>query len=122
MKSLVHARLKRTRAVQLAAEGHSYEEIARVVGYSHRGSAHRAVFKALEEREVEDVEALRSIEVARLDALQVALWPRAETGDTAAIGLLVRIIESRARILGLVGSRSRNDAMPDSLVIGDRHS
>ena len=44
MKSLAQARVKRARAVELAVEGHSYEEIAQRVGYSNRGSAHRAVF------------------------------------------------------------------------------
>ena len=55
MQSLAQARVKRVRALELAADGWSYDRIAREVGYSHRGSAHRAVFKALEEREVEDV-------------------------------------------------------------------
>lgn len=43
MKSLVEARLKRARALELVAQGKAYDQIAGEVGYSHRGSAHRAV-------------------------------------------------------------------------------
>jgi hypothetical protein len=117
MRSTAVARIKREQALRLAAEGLSFEQIAREVGYSHRGSAHRAVFKALEEHEVEDVAQLRAMEVARLDALQAALWPKVEKGDVAAIAAAVRIVEARARISGLVGARSRTTHGPQSLVM-----
>lgn len=118
MKSLAEARLKRVRALELVGEGKSYEEIAQAVGYSHRGSAHRAVFKALEERAVENVETLRAVELARLDALQLALWKRAEEGDVTAITAIVKIIEQRSRLLGLVrpGGQVR-DQGPTQLVV-----
>jgi hypothetical protein len=69
VKSLVQAQLKRTRAVELAGQGLSFDQIAKDVGYSHRGSAHRAVSKALAEREVHAVEELRQVELERLDQL-----------------------------------------------------
>jgi hypothetical protein len=47
MRTLATARLKKVRALQLAADGQSYDQIARAVGFTNRGSAHRAVFKAL---------------------------------------------------------------------------
>ena len=64
MKSLAQARVKRVRAVQLLIEGRNYDEIARAVGYSHRGSAHHAVATALAAREVEAVDELRALELA----------------------------------------------------------
>src|SRR3954447_15090364 len=64
IKSLAQARVKRVRAVQLLAKGKSYDEIARAVSFSHRGSAHRAVHKALVEREVEAVAEFRMVELA----------------------------------------------------------
>ena len=79
----------------------SYDEVARAVGYSHRGSAHRAVFKALAEQEVEAVEDLRALELARLDALQAAIWDDAMRGDTRAASAILRIIDQRVRLLGL---------------------
>ena len=68
MKSLAQARLKRARAVGLVADGKSYTEVAEAVGYRHRGSAHRAVFQALAEREMEAVDDLRALELARIDS------------------------------------------------------
>ena len=95
-------------AVELAIDGVSYGAIAAEVGYSHRGTAYKAVHKALAERVVEGVDTLRRLEVDRLDALQAALWPTALAGDTAAATIVLRIIEQRARLLGL-GRKHRSD-------------
>lgn len=116
MKSLAQARIKRDRALQLAAEGHSYEAIADAVGYSHRGSAHRAVFRALDEHEATDVEALRAMEVARLDVMLRALWPQIEDGDLNAIAAAIRISDMRCRITGVYGSRRVQHQQPMALV------
>jgi len=101
VKSLAQARMKRGRAVELVAGGMSYDEVARAVGYSHRGSAHRAVYKALAERELEAVEGLRALELARLEALQAAIWDDAMRGDIRAGRAVLRIIDQRVRLLGL---------------------
>lgn len=102
MKSLAEARIKRNLAVKLAAEGRSFDEIAQEVGFTHRGSAHRAVYKALDEHEVENVDHLRDVEGTRLDALLAALWPRIEQGDVKAINVALRITDARLRLFGLV--------------------
>ena len=117
MRNLAEARIKRARAVELAAEGMSYGEIAQAVGYSHRGSAHRAVFKAITEREVENVDLLRVMEMDRLDVLLRALWPRVEDGDLAAINTAIRITETRIRLLGLDRRTASKDEFA-SLVVG----
>lgn len=95
------ARLKRIRAVELLSQGLSYDEIARQVGFSHRGSAHRAVSKALDERAAADIDQLRDLEGSRLDALQAALWDTAMSGDVHATSTILRIIEHRIRLLRL---------------------
>lgn len=117
MKSLAEARIKRTRAVELVAQGLSYDEIAEAVGYSHRGSAHRAVFKALAEHEAEEVEILRAMEMDRLDYLLTKIWPKIEEGDLNAIMVAVRISDARRKLLGL--DRRTADDGPRALVIGD---
>ena len=118
MRSLAQARVKRLHALELAADGCSYDEIARQVGFSHRGSAHRAVFKALDEREVEDVEALRTLEGARLDRLQAAVWDRAMAGDIGAISAVLKIMDRRIRLLGLEprGGKDRQVDLSRTLV------
>jgi hypothetical protein len=46
-------------------------------------------------------EELREIEALRLDALQMALWPRVIAGDIQAIRTVVRVSERRCRLFGL---------------------
>jgi hypothetical protein len=113
MRTLATAKLKRIRALELVAEGLSYDEVAEAVGYGHRGSAYRAVSRALKERLVDGVDELRAVEVARLDRLQAAVWDEAMTGDLRAVNAVIRIIGQRARLLGLDGQ-----ACPDHLDAG----
>ena len=95
------AQWRKARAVELAIDGTSYGAIAAEVGYSHRGTAHKAVHKALTARIAVGIDELRRLELDRLDVLQAALWPKAMAGDTAAGTTVLRIIEQRARVLGL---------------------
>ena len=119
MRSVANARLKRTRAVELLSAGYSYEEIARGVGYTNRGSAYRAVSKALSERQAEHIDHLRALEGDRLDALQAALWDKAMRGDTRAVSAVIRIIGQRMRLLGLHQvDLDHRDANPQVLVVG----
>lgn len=120
MRSLAEARLKRIRAVELVAEGMSYEQIAKAVGYSHRGSAHRAVFKALNEREVEDVDGLRALESARMDRMLSALWSKIEEGDVDAILAALKISDSRVKLFNLDSAHSAGGTETSfiSMVVG----
>lgn len=101
MKSLVEARHRRARAVELALEGQTFDAIARAVGYTHRASAHRAVAKALQEREIPAVDQYRQLQLDRLDALQAALWDRCSDGDLDAVSQVIRLMDQRNRLLGL---------------------
>src|SRR4051812_33274734 len=123
MKSLAHARLKRTRAVELLAKGCTYDEIARRVGYAHRGSAHRAVAKALREREAESIDCLRATQLTRLDELESAVWDQAVQGDYLAALAALRILDQRSRLLGLYdrdrgGGESRPSGFASLVVEG----
>ena len=113
------AQWRKARAVELAVAGASYGAIAAEVGYSHRGTAYKAVHKALAERITEGVEQLRRLEAARLDALQAALWPQAMVGDTAAVNAVLRIIEQRARVLGIgaAGPTETGTRLPTTVVV-----
>ena len=98
-KALAHWR--KARAVELAIDGTSYGAIAAEVGYTHRGTAYKAIHKALAERVTAGVDELRRLELARLDSLQAALWDKALAGNTAAGNTVLRIIDQRTRLLGL---------------------
>lgn len=107
---------KRVRCVELAAEGMSYDEIAQTVGYSNRGSAHKAVTAALRAQQADAVNELRVLELNRLDALQRAFWDAALTGEISAVDRVLRIIQARVRILGLDHDRGASPTGGATLV------
>jgi hypothetical protein len=116
-KTLAQAELD-TRAVALRSTGLSYRAIGRLMDVS-MSSAHRMVLRALAAVPVQAVGELRRIELERLDALTVCAFaemdkvhPYVSNGrliegveDSGpvlqAIGVLLRISESRRRLLGL---------------------
>ena len=107
------ASYRRTRALELRAEGKGYAEIAREVGYANKGTAHKVIAQALEAREAQDVDFLRLIARDRLEALLRALWPAAITGDVPAAMALMRIIDAECRLLGLYEHRDRKKSPKD---------
>ena len=44
---------------------------------------------------------LLALEVTRLDALQQAVWPAAMSGDTRSVDAALKVINQRAKLLGL---------------------
>jgi transposase-like protein len=108
--TMVVAMERKARAVELALRGLSYDRIAEELGYTNRGTAHRTVARALQERIVQGVEALRDAEIARLDHLQDSIWEQAMLGDISAVNTAIRIIDKRIRLLGL----DRLDTSPDA--------
>lgn len=108
---------RRTRAVELATLGLSYDAIAHEVGYAHRATAYRAVHSALQERTAAAVAVLRQQELDRLDALQHALWERAMTGDVGAVLAVEKRVRARIRLQGLDGPRQANDRPPKATVV-----
>lgn len=103
-RDAVHERAaakRRARCVELVSRGWRYEDIAREVGYATRGAVSKAVHRALRERAVDAVDEFRALEIARLDALQVAVWEQAMAGDVKAATTVLRIIDRRIKLLGL---------------------
>ena len=92
---------KQVKALELRKAGVTFEEIAKTLGYAGPSGAFRAVDSALEKTLQEPADKLRQIEWLRLEQMQRALWPTALSGDLGAIDRLVRIMERRARLLGL---------------------
>jgi hypothetical protein len=81
----------------------SYDAIAKALECT-RSAAFKAVqrvFARLAREATEDAAVLRELEVQRLDALLVGVWPRAAKGDVAAVDRALRIAERRAKLLGL---------------------
>lgn len=94
---------RRRRAVGLALVGVTYQAIADELGYANRGTVYRIVQEALRAREAQDVDELRHLEVARLDAIQRTFWGPALSGDASAAAVVLRVLDRRCRLLGLYG-------------------
>lgn len=100
-RNLALAAARRVRAVELKTAGLTYEQVADELGYTSRGTAYNVVAKALREQTTEAVGSLRDLENARLDALQLALWDAAMTGDVRAALAIVQIVKARVHLNGL---------------------
>lgn len=95
------ATARHARAVQLATEGRTYQQIADELGYASRGTVHHIVHDALARDRKDAVENHQQLELARLDALQLALWDKAMSGDVEAAREVRAVIMARCRLLGL---------------------
>lgn len=89
------------RALELRKAGFSYPAIAAELGYRSNSGAVMAVQRALRRMLQEPADAVRTMELSRLDTLQAALWPRCLEGDGNAVDRVLRIMVRRADLLGL---------------------
>jgi len=94
---------RREHALRLRIGGMTFQQIGNQLGITFQ-SAHALVVHALDDLSkkcAENAEQLRGIELQRLDVAQAAIWGKVINGDTVAITCLLRILERRARLLGL---------------------
>ena len=105
----VSADLRGHRVMELRAEGKSYRRIARQMQQEgdtsiDESGAYRALVRALKKYRTEMAEMaddVRSLELERLDLMLAAIWADAEAGNTKAIETVLRLMDRRARYLGL---------------------
>lgn len=99
----VLAREREVQALELRKAGASYAAIGQALGISAMG-AYKAVQRALK-RLTKHSEAaaaeVRALELARLDAMLLAIWPQVKQGHLGAIDRALRISQRRAALLGL---------------------
>ena len=91
---------KELEVVKLRRGGLPWDMIGERVGLSASG-AFRAYERSLARVVKEDVDAIRQVETERLDLAQSAIWGKVLQGDNASITNLLRIMERRAKLLGL---------------------
>ncbi|MEN6535335.1 MAG: hypothetical protein ABFD89_16845 [Bryobacteraceae bacterium] len=99
----VRARRRENVVLDLRMAGKTYRRIATELGISPAG-AFKVLDRALarlRQQTSEVAERLLQIELERLDALQLAQWDKATDGDLRAVDAVLRIMERRARLLGL---------------------
>jgi hypothetical protein len=93
---------KERRVVELRRAGATWDDISRTVGYTDHTSAYRAYQRAMKRTLVEaGTEEIRELELDRLDKMQTAIWGKVMQGDTQAIHTALKILDRRAKYLGL---------------------
>ena len=103
-KASVAVREKGRQAISLRMAGATMSEIASQLGYANESGAYKAVMRELEQTTQdmgESTEAVRQIELKRLDQMLSPIWNAVTTGDQTAINTALRIQERRAALLGL---------------------
>jgi len=101
----ITAATRRLQAVELRKSGASYRDIGKSLGISHQaafGLVDRAL-KDLNRKQQHATGELRAMELERLDMVQFAIWTRATDSPAhlPSIDRLLRLMERRARLLGL---------------------
>ena len=81
--------------------GVGYARISEALNYASPSGPFRAVRAAIAGGEDESAVLLRAVELERLDALQLRLWPGANRGHLRSIDGVLAIMNRRARLLGL---------------------
>jgi len=97
------AREREVQALELRKHGASYRVIGRQLGISYQ-AAHDAVMRVLARFAAQNekhTRELRQLEVERLDTALLVVMPKVRAGDLTAVDRLIRLIDSRARLLGL---------------------
>jgi hypothetical protein len=104
-----------TRAFALRVKGLSYRDIAAEMGCSV-GWAYKLVSDELAKLQAESAEKaaeLRQIELERLDGMLVAMREDIDKGDARKIETALKIMERRAKLLGLDAPTKQEVSGPD---------
>ena len=89
------------KVLELRRAGLTWQRISEETGYADASGAYLAYKRAIKRTMQQPADELREQELDRIDRLQLALWPKAMKGDNASVNTIVRLMERRARLLGL---------------------
>lgn len=89
------------KALELRKAGATYEMIAQQLGYKSKGTAFSAVARLMNQSKREGAKEAFEMELRRLDDLLMSVWPAARQGEMPAIDRALRIMERRAKMLGI---------------------
>lgn len=95
--------VRQEQSLELRLQGHSYRAIATALKVNVR-TAYNDVQSALDDLEdlsAKKAERIRDLDLLRLDRMMSALATRCRSGDSFAIATVLRIMERRAKMLGL---------------------
>ena len=94
--------LRREQTVmELRAQGWTWQRIADETGYANPSAAKVAFDNAIKRTMQPIADEVRTLELERLDRFLSYLWPKIEQGDPTAIDKGLKIMDRRAKYLGL---------------------
>jgi hypothetical protein len=99
--SQIDTKKREARVFELRIQGNTFDQIATEVGYSGPSGAWQAYQRVRSEFIYESIDESRQLELMRLDELQVAVWDRALNGELPAAHCVLKIMDRRAKLLGL---------------------
>jgi hypothetical protein len=99
--SQIDTKKREARVFELRIQGNTFDQIATEVGYSGPSGAWQAYQRVRSEFIYESIDESRQLELMRLDELQVAVWDRAINGELPAAHCVLKIMDRRAKLLGL---------------------
>lgn len=94
---------RRLEALELRKAGASYRAIGQRLQISRQQALNDVRFELheLARKRERTTELLRQMELERSDALTLAVWPKVREGHLGAISTVLRVMEHRAKLLGL---------------------
>jgi hypothetical protein len=92
---------KEIQVMDLRQAGHTWDQISKALGYKDPMASRRIFQGAFAKAVIPKIEEVRSIESNRLDKITLILWPLVEQGDIKAIETVIKLMERRAKMLGL---------------------
>ena len=95
------AKVRAAKALELRMEGKTFEAIAVEAGYNSKQAAYDAVKRALDSITREPAQELIKLDLERLDVLWQIQYLTAQSGDVQAMAACMKIMERRAKLLGL---------------------
>lgn len=113
---------RQVKALELRRMGKGYVEIAAALGIG-KSQAHRLVQAGLADARAQvqaDAGDLKAEEISRLDAMLAGLWPDARKGSQGAVDRVLKIMERRARLLGLDAPAKVSETDPLGNAVGPR--
>jgi len=111
---------RRAKAIALRIAGADFAQISTALNYSGANSARKDIGRALEigiAQQRENTDALREVELRRLDQIQRGLWRAATSGDPRSADTVLRLIDRRIRLLGLDIQQDMDEATRRQLTL-----
>ena len=105
---IVESTEQEVKALELRRAGAGYRAIAKALNCSV-AMAHKYVARAMKRLTSlceEQAAEVRTLELDRLDAMLMGLWPNATKGNPQAVAQVLRIMERRATMLGIDSQKS----------------